>query len=217
MPLTYDDIAEQQADIVGPLLPYFRAPLPDGQFIRGVLPSPPPSEAVRVVVGPPGGGEPDRMTVWDIPLRTAGDAGDLAGADDVLGMVRALHTGTQIFSSSRTDTVMGMRLVRVDPAAVEPADPDEGDLALVVLRTLLHPWTEERPVPRLRGFLLRGRDRMRLYCDREEDTAVVAADVRLSGALTAVLAALPSLTEEEGTAPGDADPHCSRLVDLTGW
>ncbi|MDH6229378.1 MULTISPECIES: hypothetical protein [Streptomyces] len=214
---TYDDIAEQQADIVGLLLPYFRVPLPDGRFIRGVLPPPPPSEAVRVVVGPRRGGEPDETTIWEIPLRAADGAGDLVGADDLLGVVRALHTGTRIVSSSRTDTVMGMRLVRVDPAGVEPAGPDEDDDALVVLRTLVHPWTEERPVPRLRGFLLRGPDRLRLYCDSEEDTTVVAADVRLSGALTALLAALPSLIEEEGSAPGDADPHCSRLVDLTRW
>ncbi|MCQ8186713.1 hypothetical protein [Streptomyces rugosispiralis] len=48
---------------------------------------------------------------------------------------------------------------------------------------------------------------------------MVAADVRLSGALTALLAALPSLIEEmERTVPGEIDdPHCSRLIDLTDW
>ncbi|MGW6634081.1 hypothetical protein [Streptomyces cyaneofuscatus] len=72
------------------------------------------------------------------------------------------------------------------------------------------PWTEEQPEPRLRGFLQRAPDRLRLYLDRGEDPDVVAAaDVRTSGALTALLAALPSLIEETGarrrvtlTAPG---------------
>ncbi|WP_345582579.1 hypothetical protein [Streptomyces prasinosporus] len=131
-------------------------------------------------MGPPSGGEPDELTVGETPLRAAGGNDDLAGADDLLGMLRALHTGTRIFSSSRMGTVMGMRLVHVDPAAVVPAG-------------------------------------LRLYVDREEDTTVVAADIRPSGALTAVLAALPSLIGEAGVAPGDDDPHCSRLVDLTGW
>ncbi|AGP51808.1 hypothetical protein [Streptomyces rapamycinicus] len=60
---------------------------------------------------------------------------------------------------------------------------------------------------------------MRLYVDHEEDTNVVAADVRPSNALTALLAALPSLiVEVERTVPGDIDdPHCSRLIDLTDW
>lgn len=60
---------------------------------------------------------------------------------------------------------------------------------------------------------------MRLYVDHEEDTDVVAADVRLSGAPTALLAALPPLVEErERTMLDDTgDPHCSRLTDLTDW
>ncbi|MEU7278840.1 hypothetical protein AB0A69_08710 [Streptomyces sp. NPDC045431] len=130
-----------------------------------------------------------------------------------------MSTGTQVFSSSRVGTVMGMTLIRVDPAQVAPVGPGEYDDAFTVLRTVTYPWTEEQPDPRLRGFLLQGSDRMRLYLDREDDTDVVAADVRPSGALTALLAALPSLIDErERAVPGDADdPHCSRLVDLTGW
>ncbi|CAL9490567.1 hypothetical protein SUDANB6_03238 [Streptomyces sp. enrichment culture] len=216
---TYDDIAERQADIARLLLHHIHAPLPDGRFIRGVLPSPPPAADVGIVTGPQHAGSPDDLTVWEIPLRTTDDPEELAGPNDVLGIVRALNSGTRIFSSSRVGTVMGMTLVRVDPAQVAPAGPGERDHAFTLLRTLAHPWTEEQPDPRLRGFLLRGPDRMRLYVDHEEDTGVVAADVRPSGATTALLAALPSLIEEaERTVPGDiGDPHCSRLVDLTDW
>ncbi|MFC8283224.1 MULTISPECIES: hypothetical protein [Streptomyces] len=96
MSLTYDDIAEQQADLVRQLLPYLRAPLPDGQVILGLLPPPPPSEAVRIAVGPGPGEDHESMTVWEIPLRADARTEDLLGGDDVLALVRALHTGTQI-------------------------------------------------------------------------------------------------------------------------
>lgn len=219
MTLTYDDIAEQQADVVRLLLHHIHAPLADGRFIRGVLPSPPPAAEVRIVTGPQRTGFPDDLMTWEIPLRTVDDPEQLAGPHDVLGIVRAVNTGTQICSSSRVDTVMGMTLIRVDPAQVAPVGPGEFDNAFTILRTLTYPWTEEHPEPRLRGFLLQDPDRMRLYVDHEEDTDVVAADVRPSGALTALLAALPSLIgERERIVRGDIDdPHCSRLIDLLDW
>ena len=49
-------------------------------------------------------------------------------------------------------------------------------------------------------------------------SGVIAADIRLSGALTALIAALPSLiTEKERMTQDETDPHCSHVVDLTGW
>ncbi|MFJ5105428.1 hypothetical protein [Streptomyces sp. NPDC088554] len=219
MTLAYGDIAEQQADITRLLLHHIQAPLPNARFIRGVLPSPPPIAAVRIVTGPQRTSTPDDVTAWEIPLITVDDPEEPAGPNDILGIVRALNTGTQIFSSSRVDTVMGMPLVHVDPAQIAPVGPGAYDNAFTILRTLTYPWTEEQPDPRLRGFLLRSPDRMRLYVDHEEDTEVIAVDVRPSGALTALLAALPSLIEEaERTVPGDIDdPHCRRLINLTDW
>lgn len=219
MTLTYDDIAEQQADIVRLLLHHIHAPLPDGRFIRGVLPSPPPAPEVRVVTGPQRADSPSDLMVWEIPLRTIDAPEELVGPKDVLCIVRALNTGTQIFSSSRVDTVMGMTLIHVNPEQVAPIGPGECDNAFTILRTLTYPWTEEQPDPRLRGFLLQGPDRMRLYVDREEDTEVVGVDVRPSGALTALLAALPSLIEERERVVRDEidDPHFSRLIDLADW
>ncbi|MFE8910843.1 hypothetical protein [Streptomyces globisporus] len=215
MNFPYDDIAEQQADLMRLLLPHLNETLPDGQFILGVLPPPPPAETVRVVTGSSPQMPAEDLTVWEIPLRSDPDSEDLLGGDEVLGLVRALHTGTQIFSSSRLSTVMGMRLVLVDPTQVAPAPPDETDATTTILRTLVQPWTEDQSDPRLRGYLRRP-DRLRLYLDREDDITVVAADVRPAGAVTAVLAALDSLLSEAGQQP-DGDPHCSRKLDLMNW
>ncbi|NBE52967.1 hypothetical protein [Streptomyces boluensis] len=213
-----DDIAEQQADLTRLLLHYLHQPLPGESHIKGVLPAPPPTEAIRIVTGPSGTHDPDELTAWQIPLYEPGDPDSALGADHLLGILRALHTGTQIYSSDIIDTVMGMPLVHVDPTQLHPIAPSADDNAFTILRTLTCPWTEEQPALRLRGFLGRGPDRLRLYVDADQDTDVVAADVRPSGALTALLAALPSLiTEEERTTPADADPHCSRLVDVTDW
>ncbi|MET9915990.1 hypothetical protein ABZZ04_02770 [Streptomyces sp. NPDC006435] len=46
----------------------------------------------------------------------------------------------------------------------------------------------------------------------------VAVGVRLTGALTALLAALPSLVrEEERWTTDETDPRCVHAVDLTAW
>lgn len=219
MTVTYGDIAEQQADIVRLLLHHIHAPLSEGHFIRGVLPAPAPAAEVRVVMGPQHASGAGELMAWAIPLLGCGAPDELAGPYDVLGVVRGLATGTHVFSSSRVGTVLGMTLIHVDPEQIVAPSPDECDHALTVLRTLTCPWTEEQPDPRLRGFLRREPDRMRLYVDRPGDLDVVAVDVRLSGALTALLAALPSLIEEEErVVPGDLDdPHCSRLVSLIDW
>lgn len=107
----------------------------------------------------------------------------------------------------------------MDPAVVEPAEETPDDLALKVVRTLIHPFTEDRPKLLLLGFLLLGSDRMRLYLESPKaGPGATAVDLRLSGALTAVLTALPSLIDGHyGTRPAGDDPHCARVVDLTHW
>ncbi|MGW2113348.1 hypothetical protein [Streptomyces sp. NPDC001948] len=58
---------------------------------------------------------------------------------------------------------------------------------------------------------------MRLYIAVEEAGGPVAVDVRLTGALTALLAALPALVREQERWTTDTDPHCAHAVDLTTW
>ncbi|MER7048096.1 hypothetical protein [Streptomyces jumonjinensis] len=206
-----EDIVEYQADIARLMLHHIHASLAGDQYIRGVLPAPPPAEAVRIVTGPKAHA-PDGLTAYEIPL----DGDDLLPLSTITGILRTLHTGTHIYPSRSISSVMGMNLVRVEPATVEPADPTPEDTALTLLHALA--FRDEEPKPRLLGFLLTDKDRLRLYFDTEDPSGTVAADVRTSGALTALIAALPSLiTEEERLTVDDTDPHCSRVMDLTGW
>ncbi|WP_409054882.1 hypothetical protein [Streptomyces sp. SYP-A7185] len=111
-----------------------------------------------------------------------------------------------------------MTLVHLDSASVEAARPTGQDNALTILRAIADPFTEEQPDPRLLGFLFLDQDRLRLYLDVQDAIGVIAADVRPSGAVTALLAALPSfIVEEERMVEDSTDPHCSHVVDLTSW
>jgi hypothetical protein len=211
------ELLEQQAEITGLLLFYLQVPFTESTYIRGVLPAPPPAEALRIVVGPQVGQDLDEAIVHEIPLRAGADK-DFLSVGDIVGLLRTLLSTTQIVSSDQVDTAMGLRIIRVDPAAVEPAAPTPADETLTVLRSLSLPYPEEEPDPRLCGFLALKHDRLRLYFASEDAPGVIAADIRTSGPTAALLAALPSLiTEEERRTHDDADPHCSYVVDLTNW
>ncbi|MFK4183721.1 hypothetical protein ACI2L4_06835 [Streptomyces sparsogenes] len=211
----HEEIAEQQADVTRLLLHHVQAPLAGAPYIRGILPVPAPAEAVRVVTGAEASDTPEQLTAYEVPLHADSD---LLTAYGIVGILRTLLTRTRIYSSDSISTVMGMTLVSVDPTSVDPAACTPDDNALTILRCIAHPFTEERPDPRLRGFLFLDQDRLRLYLDTEDIPGVIGADVRPSGAVTALLAALPSLITEEERMTADAtDPHCSCLVDLTHW
>jgi hypothetical protein len=153
-----------------------------------------------------------RLTAYEIPLL---DGDEPVTAPLVLGWTRALAAD----GTARTDaSVMGIALVRVNTDTVRPAGPTEGERALRVLRTLAWPFVETPPSPALCGFLFTGPDRLRLYLAPEEGGGPVAADVRLTGAVTALLGALPSLVRErQRWKPDRAAPHCVGAVDLTDW
>lgn len=211
-----DEMVEQQADIMGLLLHHVYAPLIEDQHVRGVLPTPPTTDAVRVVLGDKDEYAPDQLTAYEVPLRT-GD--ELRTPHDVAAVLRTVHTGTHIYPRDRVSTVMGMPLFTVDPTTVTPAPFTHDDWTLTLLRCLTSPSTEERPQARLCGFLFLAPDRLRLYVDTEEALpGITAADVRPGGPLTALLAALSSLLDEQRLTTTDTDdPHCSRVVDLTDW
>ncbi|GLF97222.1 hypothetical protein [Streptomyces yaizuensis] len=214
----YEESAEQQAEITSLLLYYIQAPFVGVSCVRGVLPSPVAADSVRIVTGEANAyafTHPGDLRVYEIPLHVNGE---LLTGYGVVEILRALHTGTHIVPSVRLGRVMGMPLIQVDAAAARARAAESDDRALVILRTLVHPVTEAEPDPRLLGFLCQEPDRLRLYLDTEESPVVLAADVRPSGALTALLAALPSLiTEEERMTASEMDPHAAHEIDLTYW
>ncbi|MEU9320185.1 hypothetical protein [Streptomyces sp. NPDC048295] len=204
------ETVEQQAYLTRFLLDYTAVPLAEGVFLRGVLPA---QDAVRIVTGPADTVAPGALVAYEIPL--VDDDDEPVTAPLVLGWTRTLAAD----GSPHPDaSVMGMALVRVDTSAVEPAPPARSDRVLRVLRTLAWPFIETPPSPALCGFLLTGHDSMRLYIAADEAAGIVAADVRLTGALTALLAALPALVrEKERWTTDGTDPHCAHAVDLTTW
>ncbi|MER5850120.1 hypothetical protein ABT126_24510 [Streptomyces sp. NPDC002012] len=204
------ETVEQQAYITRFLLDYTAVPLVGRTFLRGVLPT---RDAVRIVTGAADAVTPDALIAYEVPLTD--DDNEPVTAPLVLGWTRTLVAG----APPHTDTaVTGMDMVRVDTAAVEPAPPARTDQVLRVLRTLAWPFVETPPSPALCGFRFTGQDGMRLYVAVEKADGLVAADVRLTGALTALLAALPALVhEEERWTIDESDPYCVRAVDLTTW
>ncbi|MFF1379261.1 hypothetical protein [Streptomyces sp. NPDC058308] len=211
----HDEIVEQQADITRLLLHHVHAPVTGTHFIRGILPISAPSAVIRVVLGEAGAYTPDELIAYEIPLQWDDEP---ATAQDITAVLRTLVTGTHIYSSDHITQVMGMALVRVEPSALDTPGPTTDDRALGILRCFTQPYTEEKPSLLLRGFCLLDEDRLRLYLHAAEAPEAVAVDVRPSNATTAWLASLPSLLDEEQYwTEDDSDPHCTRVVNLTGW
>lgn len=205
------ELGELQTEVAALLLRHVRAPLIDDQHVRGVLPAPNGAEAVRVVTGRTE--QFDRLTAYEVPLRTAD--GDLRTSHSVLALLRARHTAATDLPGP-TGTVMGMPLVHIDPETVDEAPFTKDDWAETLLSTLAHPEHHDRPHAQLRGYLFRAPDRLRLYLDTLRTGGVIAADVRPGGALTALLAILSTFDEEEWRSSTNADdPHASQVFDYT--
>ncbi|MGW4238152.1 hypothetical protein ACWEJP_15170 [Streptomyces sp. NPDC004749] len=131
-------------------------------------------------------------------------------------MLRAVLSGTQLYSSGDVGDVLGMTLIRLRPEEIVPApEPEEGQ-ALRVLLGLSDPGDDEDPF--LIGFLMKDVSLMRLYVRRADGAGLAGVDIRLTGETTALTASLSSLIEEEERhRPAPDDPHCEVLVDLTNW
>ncbi|MEJ8654253.1 hypothetical protein WKI65_40980 [Streptomyces sp. MS1.AVA.3] len=199
---------QQQAAISHLLLYYLHAPIAEGCHLRGVLPAP---GAVRIAIFAGDG----QTFLYEIPH-------DSVAPTYIPGILRTTLVGTQIYSSDDIGDVMGMTLIRLHPERItsdphpEPNPEPEQGQALSVLRALSDPGDDENPF--LIGFLMTGDSRMRLYVQQPGRTGIIGVDIHLTDMLTALIASLPTLIEEEQRhqqAPDD--PHCDVLVDLTGW
>ncbi|WP_431043081.1 hypothetical protein ACQUSR_15100 [Streptomyces sp. P1-3] len=203
--MTHFEDREQQAAISRLLLYYLNAPVAEGCRLRGVLPAP---DAVRIAVhaGDDEGGD---TFLYEIPLNTVAPG-------YIPGVLRTVLSGTQLYSSDDISDAMGMTLIRLHPENITlDPEPEQGQ-ALSVLRALSDPGEDENPF--LIGFLMKSHSRMRLYVQHPGHSGIIGADIRLTDTLTALIASIPSLIEEEQYhQPASDDPHCELLVDLTGW
>ncbi|MFJ7419388.1 hypothetical protein ACIQXD_12305 [Streptomyces uncialis] len=195
---------EQQAAVSRLLLYYLNAPLTEGCRLSGVLPTP---GAVRIAVHA-GDGEDSATFLYEIPH-------DAVAPYYIPGILRTVLAGTQIYSSGDISEAMGMTVVRLRPEEITPDPEPERGQALTVLRALSDPDDEESPF--LLGFLLLGGNLLRLYVPHPDRPGVIGADIRLDRSLTALIASLPALVEEEQYQAASDDPHCDILVNLTDW
>ncbi|MEU8893535.1 hypothetical protein [Streptomyces sp. NPDC048442] len=211
----YEDIADLQAETVGLLTHHVYAPLQGDQYVRGVMPAPDQAPAVRVVLGAQNATAPGHLTVYEVPLH---DGEDLRTPDDIVALLRGATTHTPLTRPAEAaPAVMGMHLVQLDPTQVNEAPFTTDDWTSTLLRTLTRPVAEGSP-SRLRGFLFRDAGLLRLYLDSDDIPGVIGAEVKPGGALTALLAVLPPMLEEEWRALPDVDdPHCRYVIDLTDW
>ncbi|MCX4761975.1 hypothetical protein OG562_13530 [Streptomyces sp. NBC_01275] len=210
-----EETAHDQADLIPLLLQHLHTPLTGTSYLRGVLPAPGGADAVRVAVGPETAVSTRELTLYEVPLLVGDDA---VTAYDVIGVLRTLCAQGE--RPAAVGSVWGMPIVAVDPAVVPRAAESAADRGLRLLRTLAGPsYDETYEDPLLCGFLFRDQERVRLYYRVEGLAGVTAADVRTTGALTALIAALPSLLRGEGErmAADDRDPHCARVLELTYW
>ncbi|GAA3389210.1 hypothetical protein GCM10017752_12720 [Streptomyces roseoviridis] len=212
----WDETTEQQATLTGLLFHHALAPVAGDRYLRGVLPAPPPAHAIRLATGPPVASQAPDLTLYEFPLTTGGEP---VTADHVTGVLRTLLTGPHVDpQESLSAELPHVPVIRVDLAAVEPTPEPVEERALTIMRTLVHPYTGEFPDPLMVGFLLPTPDLLRLYLAADDIDGIVAVDVRPSGAVTALTAALPSLvTETERMRKDDVDPHCTWAMDLTDW
>ncbi|MFD9319914.1 hypothetical protein ACFWDQ_19890 [Streptomyces sp. NPDC060053] len=212
-----EETARDQACLIPLMLQHLHAPLVGTTYLRGVLPAPGGVDAVRVAVGPVSAVTTGELTLYEVPLLVGEDC---VTAYDVIGMLRTLcGEGGR---PAGTGTVMGMPLVPVDPAVVPRADETAADRGLRLVRTLARAtcfYEDHATDPLLHGFLFLDQDRVRLYFRADGLPGVTAADVRTTGALTALIASLPSLVrgEVEQMVTDGEDPHCARVLDVTFW
>ena len=203
--MTDPEDREQQASICRLLLDHLNAPIAEGCHLRGVLPAP---GAVRIAIHA-GDDDEGPHFLYEIPH-------DAVAPAHIPRILRTTLAGTQLYSSDDVSKTMGMTLIRLRPENITPApEPVEGQ-ALNLLRALSDPVDDENPF--LIGFLMRGESLLRLYVQRRGHAGIIGADIHLADMLTALIATLPSLIEEEERhQPAPDDPHCDVLVDLTGW
>ncbi|MEU5085540.1 hypothetical protein [Streptomyces sp. NPDC021356] len=212
------EVAVAQADVTGHMILYTQAPIVEKIRVRGVLPAPGRSPAVRIAVGGREADVRDLLAVYEIPLARGDDEEEeLLSPWEAVGRVRHATGRVRFASSDRTETVFGAPLIAL--AQDVPHEETAEDRAHALLATLNSPAPgdeeRERAESLLVGFLYLDERRMRLYVRNQDEPDVVACDVRLTDAGPAVIAEVfPRSRERELFEDPKGDPHCTAVVDL---
>ncbi|MEW9553932.1 hypothetical protein [Nonomuraea sp. NPDC050783] len=209
------EVALAQADVTSHMILYTQAPIVKKIRVRGVLPAPRRSPAVRVAVGRRKATVGELGAIYEIPLF---QQDEVLLPWEAVSRVRHEASGLRSYSSDQVDTVLDTPLIRLLEEV--PSEERLEDGAHTLLTTLSCPFpsyeAQEKAPSLLVGFLYLGEGRMRLYVRHQDDPDVVACDVRLAEAGPAVIAEVFSRSQERELfeKPGD-DPHCAAVVDLT--
>ncbi|MCD0448862.1 hypothetical protein LO762_06620 [Actinocorallia sp. API 0066] len=174
---TYQDFLKHQAEITNHLLFYLQAPFAKSSYIRGVLPSPAPLQALRVVIGPPIGKTSKKVIGHEIPLLHPTHNNFLT-PQDVINVLRTLHSTPQFVSNDQVHTIMGIRFIQTDLSTLTPTPPTQTDKTL----TTLHSLTTQTPHPtfRLQGFLALTKNRLRLYFSTPNSPTITTTEIHPS-------------------------------------
>ncbi|BBC34886.1 hypothetical protein SGFS_061800 [Streptomyces graminofaciens] len=209
------EVAIAQAEVTSQMILYTQAPIARKTRVRGVLPAPRRSAAVRIALGGRKSGLGDLSTIYEIPL-LRGDEEELVPWD-VVSRVRHAAAGVRLYSSDQVDTVLDTTLVRlVEDVPGKERREDRAHTLLTVLSCPTPTYEErEKESSLLVGFLYLRKGRMRLYVRHQGDPDVVGCDVRLAEAGPAVMAEVFSRSQDRELfeEPAD-DPHCAAVLDL---
>ncbi|MEU5308745.1 hypothetical protein [Streptomyces sp. NPDC021562] len=209
------EVAVAQADVTGHLILYTQAPIVKKMRVRGVLPGPGGTPAVRIALGRRKATVTDLLTIYEIPLFRQ---------DEVLlpweAVSRVRHEAGEVrfYSGGQVDHVLDTPLIRLAEDAHDEELPEDRAYSLLTALNCPAPGYEEREKAEslLVGFLYLREGRMRLYVRHQGDPDVVACDVRLSEAGPAVIAEVFSRSRErELFEEPEDDPHCTVVLDLT--
>ncbi|MGW3131393.1 hypothetical protein [Streptomyces sp. NPDC001123] len=209
------EVAVAQADVTGHLILYTQAPIVKKMRVRGVLPSPGGTPAVRIALGRRKATVTDLLTIYEIPLFRQ---------DEVLlpweAVSRVRHEAGEVhfYSGGQVDHAFDAPLIRLAEEGPGEELPEDRAHTLLTALNCPVPGYEEREKAEslLVGFLYLSEGRMRLYVRHQSDPDVVACDVRFSEAGPAVIAEVFSRSQERELfeEPQD-DPHCTAVLDLT--
>lgn len=212
--MTPSDVAVAQADVTGHMILYTQAPIVRKLRVRGVLPAPHHSPAVRIALGRRKADVHSLLAIYEIPLFRQEE---ILSPWEAVGRVRHEADALRFYSGEQVDTVLGTPLIKLTQDVADEERPEDRAHALLTALNHPAPGDEEREgAPSLLvGFLYLGEGRMRLYVRHRGDPDVVGCDVRLAEAGPAVIAEVFPRSQERELFedPGD-DPHCAAVVNL---